>query len=94
MLREERGILTYSDEKKLNIDTIELLKVTSTNAGVDWIELQWVYENENVDFYQISCSHNGITVDYRIEGWYLSGLSAQKELEIALKPLNDPQRSP
>ena len=64
--------MNYSDEKKLNIDTIELLKVTSTQAGVDWIELEWIYENDNVDFYQISCSHNGITIDYRIEGMYLS----------------------
>ena len=64
--------MNYSDEKKLNIDTIELLKVTSTQAGVDWIELEWIYENDNVDFYQISCSHNGITIDYRIEGMDLS----------------------
>ena len=72
LLRDDNDILNYSDEKKLNIDTIELLKVTSTQAGVDWIELEWIYENDNVDFYQISCSHNGITIDYRIEGMDLS----------------------
>ena len=82
MLRDENGILNYSDEKKLNIDTIEILKVTSTSAGVDWIELEWVYENENVDFYHISCLHNGITVDYRIEG---RNLTRRFDTMIALK---------